>query len=121
MTLPLIIVGDLLDAAMVVVGVPRQEARVLLVGHQQAEPHHQVDHDEDVVCVGQQVPRDWDALGRKRRFKTEKIWGIKPTLRKYMGYAQRRTLPRKKRRGPRVRPLCPKTKVLNRIDENKSL
>ena len=34
-----------------------------------------------------------------------------------MGYAQRRTLPRKKRRGPRVRPLCPKTKVLKRIDE----
>ena len=72
MTLPLIIVGDLLDAAMVVVRVPRQEARVLLVGHQQAEPHHQVDHDEDVVCVGQQVPRDWDALGRKKRFKREK-------------------------------------------------
>ena len=36
-----------------------------------------------------------------------------------MGYAQRRTLPRKKRRGPRVRPLCPKTKVLNRFNEKK--
>ena len=78
MTLPLIIVGDLLDAAMVVVGVPRQEARVLLVGHQQAEPHHQVDHDEDVVCVGQQVPRDRDALGRKRRFKRGKSGAFNP-------------------------------------------
>ena len=78
MTLPLIIVGDLLDAAMVVVGVPRQEARVLLVGHQQADPHHQVDHDEDVVRVGQQVPRDWDALGRKKRFKREKSRAINP-------------------------------------------
>ena len=78
MTLPLIIVGDLLDAAMVVVGVPRQEARVLLVGDQQAEPHHQVDHDEDVVCVGQQVPRDWDALGRKQRFKREKSRTLNP-------------------------------------------
>ena len=69
MTLPLIIVGDLLDAAMVVVGVPRQEAGVLLVGHQQAEPHDQVDHDEDVVRVGQQVPCDWDALGGKKDSK----------------------------------------------------
>ena len=72
MTLPLIIVGDLLDAAMVVVGVPRQEAGVLLVGHQQTEPHDQVDHDEDVVGVGEQVPGDRDALERKdctRRFQ----------------------------------------------------
>ena len=79
MTLPLIIVGDLLDAAMVVVGVPRQEAGVLLVGHQQAEPHDQVDHDEDVVRVGQQVPRDWDALGRKvRGFKRGKSGALNP-------------------------------------------
>ena len=72
MTLPLIIVGDLLDAAVVVVGVPRQEARVLLVSHEQADPHHQVDHDEDVVGVGEQVPGDRDALERKdcpRRFQ----------------------------------------------------
>ena len=78
MTLPLIIVGDLLDAAMVVVRVPRQEAGVLLVGHQQTEPHDQVDHDEDVVRVGQQVPCDWDALGRKRRFKRGKSRAINP-------------------------------------------
>ena len=36
MALPLVIVGDLLDAAVVVVGVPGQEPRVLLVGDQQA-------------------------------------------------------------------------------------
>ena len=87
MTLPLIIVGDLLDAAMVVVGVPRQEAGVLLVGDQQAEPHHQVDHDEDVVRVRQQVPRDRDALGRDKKFKRgvqghqthpEEVHGIRP-------------------------------------------
>ena len=34
--LPLVIVGDLLDAAVVVVCVPGQEPRVLLVGDQQA-------------------------------------------------------------------------------------
>ena len=72
MTLPLIIVGDLLDAAMVVVRVPRQEAWILLVRHQQTYPHHQVHHDEDVVGVGEQVPGDRDALERKdcpRRFQ----------------------------------------------------
>ena len=61
-TLPLIVVCDLLDAAMVVVRVPRQEAWVLLVRHEQADPHHQVHHDEDVVGVGEQVPGDRDAL-----------------------------------------------------------
>ena len=72
MALPLIIVCNLFDASMVVVGVPCQEARVLLVSHEQADPHHQVDHDEDVVGVGEQVPGDRDALGRKdcpRRFQ----------------------------------------------------
>ena len=62
MTLPLIVVCDLLDAPMVVVRVPRQEAWVLLVGHEQADPHHQVHHNEDVVGVGEQVPGDRDAL-----------------------------------------------------------
>ena len=72
MALPLIIVCNLFDASMVVVSVPRQEARVLLVSHEQADPHHQVDHDEDVVGVGEQVPGDRDALERKdcpRRFQ----------------------------------------------------
>ena len=36
MALPLVIVGDLLDAAVVVVRVPGQEPRVLLVGDQEA-------------------------------------------------------------------------------------
>ena len=72
MALPLIVVCNLLDASMVVVRVPRQEAWVLLVRNEQADPHHQVHHDEDVVGVGQQVPGDWDALERKEsseRFK----------------------------------------------------
>ena len=72
MALPLIIVCNLFDASMVVVGVPRQEARVLLVSHEQADPHHQVYHDEDVVGVGQKVPGDWNTLERKEsseRFK----------------------------------------------------
>ena len=71
-TLPLIVVCNLFDASMVVVRVPRQEARVLLVRHEQADPHHQVDHNEDVVGVGQKVPGDRDALERKEsseRFK----------------------------------------------------
>ena len=53
MALPLIVVCNLLDASMVVVRVPRQEAWVLLVRHEQADPHHQVHHDEDVVGVGE--------------------------------------------------------------------
>ena len=86
-TLPLIIVGDLFDAAMVVIRVPRQEAWVPLVGHKQTEPHDQVDQDEDVVRVRQQVPRDRDALGRDKSQKKElqghqthpqEVHGIRP-------------------------------------------
>ena len=76
MAFPLVIVGDLLDAPVVVVRVPRQEARVLLVGHQQAggegeagghggglpDPHDDVDEDEDVVGLGQEVPCHRDTL-----------------------------------------------------------
>ena len=65
MALPLIVVCNLFDASMVVVRVPRQEAGVLLVRHEQADPHHQVHHDEDVVGVGEKVPGDRDALERK--------------------------------------------------------
>ena len=71
-TLPLIVVCNLFDAPMVVVRVPRKEAGVLLVRHKQADPHHQVHHDEDVVGVGEKVPGDRDALERKgssERFK----------------------------------------------------
>ena len=35
------------------------------------------------------------------------------TLKKYIGYAHNRTLPKKKRRGPFVLPDCPNTKVLS--------
>ena len=71
-TLPLIVVCNLFDASMVVVRVPRKEAGILLVRHEQADPHHQVHHDEDVVGVGEKVPGDRDALERKEgseRFK----------------------------------------------------
>ena len=51
-TLPLIVVCNLLDASMVIICIPRQEAWILLVRHQQTYPHHQVHHDEDVVGVG---------------------------------------------------------------------
>ena len=85
-TLPLIVVRNLFDASMVVVRVPRQEAWVLLVCHEQADPHHQVHHDEDVVGVGEQVPGNRDTLERKEspeRFKGHKTYLL--TLRKYMG------------------------------------
>ena len=37
------------------------------------------------------------------------------TLRKYMGYAQSKTLPKKNSNGPFVRPDCPNTNVLKYI------
>ena len=76
MTFPFIIVRDLFDAPVVVVGVPGQEPGVLLVGHQQAggegqggglgggqpDPHDDVDEDEDVVGLGKEVPCHRDTL-----------------------------------------------------------
>ena len=61
-TLPLIVVCNLFDASMVVVRVPRKEAGVLLVRHEQADPHHQVHSYEGVVGPPQDVPGHRHAL-----------------------------------------------------------
>ena len=61
-TLPLVVVGNLLDGPVVLVGVLGQEAGVLLVGHQEADPHYDVDHDEGVVGLRQRLIRDRNTL-----------------------------------------------------------
>ena len=48
----------------------RQESRIPLVRHQQTDPHDDVDHDEGVVGVGQDAPRDGHA--------PEEVHGIGP-------------------------------------------
>lgn len=47
-----------------------QESRVPLVGHQQADPHDDVDGDEGVVGLGQGGPRDGHAA--------EEVHGVRP-------------------------------------------
>ena len=62
MVLPLIIVSNLFDGSVIVVSVLGQEAGILLVRHQQTDPHDQVDDDEDVVQSRQQVPGNRNTL-----------------------------------------------------------
>ena len=50
----------------------------------------------------------------KKKFVV-KIFFYLLTLRKYIGYAQSKTLPKKKSKGPFVRPDCPNTNVLKYI------
>ena len=46
---PLVIVGDLLDGSVIVIGVLGQETRILLIGDEQTHPHDKVHDDESVV------------------------------------------------------------------------
>ena len=62
MVLPLIIVSNLFDGSVIVVSVLGQEAGILLVRHQQTDPHDQVDNDEDIVQSWQQVPCNRNTL-----------------------------------------------------------
>ena len=68
--LPLVVVGDLFDGAVVVVGVLGQESRILLIGHQQADPHDYVHDNEGVMCLGQRLPGDGNTA--------QKVHGIGP-------------------------------------------
>ena len=67
--LPFVVVGDLLDGPVVVLSVLGQEARVLLVGQQQTDPHGQVNKDEDIVQSWQKVPGYRNTLDREHSYK----------------------------------------------------
>ena len=47
---------------MVLLRVLGEESRVLLVRHEQADPHGDVHHDEGVVRLREEVPRHGNAL-----------------------------------------------------------
>ena len=58
---------------------------ILFVSNEQADPHNEVDQDEDIMESRQQVPGDGDTLGREGGERVRLIVIFPLTLSRYIG------------------------------------